>query len=349
MVRGLLLLAGLALVACQLPVRLSGDAEALTVSLTNLNSQPVVFLVYDTPFDTHNEVFHANIFNIQESTTGAEPVYSGIIIKRHEVITDFMTVRPGQTISATLNLHKGYNFPEVGEYTVKLSTVMQMYQGELGDSVEEALASLTSAPLVSDTLDVKIIEKSPPLQWEEFNFTMAGNPAPRANCNQGTWPSQLSTSGSNAITACSRGINYLNNGRACSQQTSYITWFGACDTTRYSTVTNNYNKIRSGLQASYPVDCAGPQCTASTYAYVYPADTSHLVYVCGYFWKVTTGNCVMDSQPGTLIHEMSHFNNVAATQDYGYGQANCKNMAATNPARAIANADNYCYFTDSCP
>jgi peptidyl-Lys metalloendopeptidase len=350
MVRGLFFLAGLALVACQLPVQLSGDVEALTVSLTNLNSQPVAFLVWNTPFDTHNEVFHAPIFDIQDST-GVRPVYSGIIIKRHPVITDFLTIRPGQTISTTLNLHKGYNFPEAGEYTVTLSTTMRYFEGELDKTAEEAYAILTPFTLASNTISIKVAERSPALEWGEFNFTYdrPGNPAPRANCNQGTWPSQLSTSGSNAVSACSQGINYLNNGRACSLQTYYHTWFGACDAGRYNSVNTNYGRIRSGLQASYPVDCAGPQCTANTYAYVYPADSSHLIYVCGYFWKVTTNNCVIDSQPGTLIHEMGHFNNVASLQDIRYGEANCKNLASTNPGQAIQNADNYCYFTDSCP
>jgi peptidyl-Lys metalloendopeptidase len=346
MARGLLLLIGLSLVAC-LQVQLAGDAEALTVSLSNPSSEPVVFLVYDTPFDTHNDVFHADIFDIQTSN-GVRPTYSGIVIKRRPVITDFLTIRPGQAISTKLNLHKGYNFPEAGEYTVTLFTEMGFYQGELGESVEEAVKFLAGFTLVSDPITVKVAAASAPLVFQAFNISTVGNPNPASNCSP-TQASQINTSGKNAVLASHDGYTYLN-GRSCSSSLSYyIEWFGACDTTRYNTVTNNMKNIHQGLSSSYPVDCAGSQCTSNTYAYVFPADSTHRVYVCAVFWRVSSNNCVMDSQPGTLVHEMGHFNNVAALQDVTYGITNCKNLAKNNPASAIRNADNYCFYTDSCP
>jgi len=114
-------------------------------------------------------------------------------------------------------------------------------------------------------------------------------------------------------------------------------------------VKQNLNATLGGLSASYPVQCGSSTCCSTCYAFVYPTDNTHVVYVCTYFWRVPSGNCVMDSQPGTLIHEMSHFNNVAATKDVTYGQQPCKNLASSNPASAITNADNYCFYTDSCP
>jgi len=41
---------------------------------------------------------------------------------------------------------------------------------------------------------------------------------------------------------------------------------------------------------------------------------------------------------------MSHFSAVAGTQDTVYGVAGCKNLAKTNPDKAISNADNLGYF-----
>jgi peptidyl-Lys metalloendopeptidase len=48
-----------------------------------------------------------------------------------------------------------------------------------------------------------------------------------------------------------------------------------------------------------------------------------------------------DSKGGTLVHEVSHFNVVAGTDDDAFGQTNAKNLARNDPAKALANADNY--------
>jgi len=59
--------------------------------------------------------------------------------------------------------------------------------------------------------------------------------------------------------------------------------------------------------------------------------------------------CWSDSQAGTLIHEMSHFTVVANTDDFVYGQTGARNLADTNPANAIMNADNHEYFAENNP
>jgi len=177
---------------------------------------------------------------------------------------------------------------------------------------------------------------------------LVGAPNPDSTCTA-TEGNTIRTAGTNAVSAAQQGLRYLSPTSCATSLSVYIEWFGACDATRYSTVKNNINKTIAGLQATYPVNCKGSECSANTYAYVYPNWANHTVFVCAVFWRVPTRNCVIDSQPGTLIHEMSHFSNVAATSDYAYGTTNCRNLARTNPANAIRNADNYCYYTDSCP
>ena len=56
-----------------------------------------------------------------------------------------------------------------------------------------------------------------------------------------------------------------------------------------------------------------------------------------------------DSKGGTLVHEMSHFNAVAATDDHAYGQSAAKSLATSNPTRALDNADNHEYFAENTP
>ena len=91
------------------------------------------------------------------------------------------------------------------------------------------------------------------------------------------------------------------------------------------------------------IDCS---CHQSYYAYVYPTQP-YRIYVCNAFWSAPTAGT--DSKGGTLVHEMSHFNVVAGTDDHVYGQSGAKSLAISNPANALDNADNHEYFAENNP
>ena len=52
----------------------------------------------------------------------------------------------------------------------------------------------------------------------------------------------------------------------------------------------------------------------------------------------------MNSQPGTIIHELSHFKDVMDTDDHSYGDK--KKLARNNPSKARTNADNLNGYED---
>ena len=91
------------------------------------------------------------------------------------------------------------------------------------------------------------------------------------------------------------------------------------------------------------VDCG---CNKSYYAYVYPTQP-YKIYVCNAFWSAPLAGT--DSKGGTLIHEMSHFNAVAGTDDWAYGQSAAASLAISNAAKAVDNADNHEYFGENTP
>jgi peptidyl-Lys metalloendopeptidase len=79
---------------------------------------------------------------------------------------------------------------------------------------------------------------------------------------------------------------------------------------------------------------------------VYP-NQPYKIYVCKVFWQAPlTGT---DSKAGTLIHEMSHFDVTAGTDDFVYGQSGAIQLAITNPDNASMNADNHEYFAENNP
>lgn len=81
------------------------------------------------------------------------------------------------------------------------------------------------------------------------------------------------------------------------------------------------------------------------YAYVYPNDKTHTVYLGNPFHAAPdTGT---NSKAGTLVHEVSHFNDVAGTDDVTYGTKNSENLAKTSPSDAQNNADNFEYYIEN--
>lgn len=124
----------------------------------------------------------------------------------------------------------------------------------------------------------------------------------------------------------------------------YLTWFGAPDAARAAAVGANIAAIRDAFENKpLKIDCG---CNADYFAYVYPAQP-YTIYVCKAFWTAPlTGT---DSRGGTLLHELSHFDVVAGTDDHVYGQQGAAELARTDPARAVRNADSHEYFGENSP
>jgi peptidyl-Lys metalloendopeptidase len=136
---------------------------------------------------------------------------------------------------------------------------------------------------------------------------------------------------------------YLNTGTVGSR---YTTWFGAYTSARYATAQQHFASIDSAMDQNagqIKINCG---CSQNYYAYVYPT-RPYEIFVCRVFWSAPlTGT---DSKAGTLVHEMSHFNVTAGTDDHVYGQSGAKSLAISDPAAALDNADNHEYFAENNP
>jgi peptidyl-Lys metalloendopeptidase len=144
-----------------------------------------------------------------------------------------------------------------------------------------------------------------------------------------------------ALSMASDGDAYMARG---TMGTRYAKWFGAVDSGRVATVKSHFAALKDAF-ATKPitVDCG---CKKTYYAYVYPTQP-YTIYVCKAFWSAPmTGT---DSKGGTLVHEMSHFNVVASTDDWVYGQSGAASLAISDPNKAIDNADSHEYFGENTP
>ena len=53
------------------------------------------------------------------------------------------------------------------------------------------------------------------------------------------------------------------------------------------------------------------------------------------------------SRAGTLVHEGTHFKEIADTQDYEYDPDAVHQLAVNTPLKAIRNANNYRFFSEN--
>jgi len=304
------------------------DDIAITFTLANTGAGSARVLRWQTPLAG----IEADIFAV---TVDGEPVpYFGRLIKRAAPeAEDWIEVGPGQSVSAEFDLSSVYDMTRRGEYAVRYRTELQSTSDteppELPAAGEEALEH----PLESN--EVRLwVEGGEPTPTPDVEPDYLGG---TTNCTN-TQKSKLTTALANATSMSTKASNYLvANGNSA----LYRTWFGAYTSSRLATVKSHFSAIKTAL-GSKPIsfDCG---CTGNYYAYVYPTQP-YKIYVCKAFWTApATGR---DSRAGTVVHEVSHFNVVAKTQDYVYGAAAAKNLALTSPTKAVKNADNHEYFAE---
>lgn len=307
----------------------SADQDVLvTVTIHNPGKSTARVLRWFTPEAGVEE----SLFAV---TRDGEPVaYTGAHYKRPAAVgNDYVSLKSGASLVRTVNLGEFYDLSQSGQYEVAYSVVAFNLFDEKGNAFK------FRDSLSSTSIKLKVDGRAPLRKP-----TPAPTPAPgstvfnRCTVDQ---QNQLITARANATGYADNAKNYLvgNN-----QGSRYTTWFGVFNATRYDTVKNNFVAISNAWHnAGVTFDCG---CKQNYYAYVY-SNQPYKIFLCKVFWTApATGT---DSKAGTLIHEMSHFDVVAGTDDIVYGTTGAMNLANTNPADAIRNADNHEYFAENTP
>ena len=137
----------------------------------------------------------------------------------------------------------------------------------------------------------------------------------------------------------------------------FETWFGKYSTANAETVRRNLKNvvkaIRSGSVTTVCAEVSPSQCDVDMYAYVYD-DEPYRVHICPEFFslpnmaRLRPGQLASNfgTRAGTIVHEITHFNVVANTDDNCYARDVCSEMAQNDPLSALKNADSYQYFAE---
>ena len=230
-------------------------------------------------------------------------------------------------LSYTVELTAAYDLSRSGRYAIE-------YASRGGHGAQAA--TLRSQPLYL---------------WLEGRSAKGSAPPPPPAAGATVYSSCSASQQSALVAATSQAVTYANsavtylNGAPPSPPQRYIKWFGSYSNSGWNTAKAHFTAVQSAFTnqtLAYDCKCKKP----STYAYVY-ANQPYKIYLCGAFWKAPLEGT--DSRGGTLIHEMTHFTAVAGTDDWAYGQTAAANLAISNPANALDNADSHEYFAENTP
>lgn len=304
---------------------LHGDVDVVVdVTVTNTTRHPVNLLKWQLP----QADWEQPLFRVVDEN-GKVVSYTGALFKRAAPqAADHVKLDAGASVSYQVELTAAYDLSRNGRYTVQyLARGDKAGQGEL----------LASAPVY--------------LWLDGRSGKAAAQPQPPSGSAQLSYSGNCSASQQTSIAQAVTGAgSYASNASSYLSASTpngprYTTWFGTYSTAGRDTARAHFAAIQDAF-ANKPitVDCKCKK--QNVYAYVYPTQP-YKIYVCGAFWAApATGT---DSKAGTLVHEMSHFNVVASTDDWAYGQTAAKQLAISDPAKALDNADSHEYFAENNP
>jgi len=312
------------------------DDVFVHVTLTNTSSQPQYVLKWHTPFGDIEE----SLFEVTRD--GAKVPYEGMHVKRAApTAADYYVIQPGKSHKVKVELSHMYNMSISGDYSIRYNTKSAKLFSNV-DPQGKAVDKKGSDSLASDALTVSIEGTLP-------RGSVAKAPEQPAPAAAGLSFTKCTTSQQSTITSAMSAASTMANSSNSYMQANlsgqrYTKWFGTYDAGRYATVKSHFTAIKDAFDNKpVTVDCG---CKKTYYAYVYPTQP-YKIYVCKAFWSAPmTGT---DSKGGTLVHEMSHFNVVAGTDDHAYGQSAAASLAISNPAQAVDNADSHEYFSENTP
>jgi len=316
----------------------NGDVNA-TLTITNNHKGQQKLLNWYTELEEEH-IFHV-------TRDGVEVDFMGPHYKRHAPTEkDYIKLKSGESLTKTFELTANYDMSAAGQYEISYEVSSFHLYSNHGQQKKAERRNVET--LSSNTVSIYFDGIASKGTANKGKPGGGAGDCIDGTCFTGRCSNSQQTEIMSALSAAdglaNNAVNYFNSHSANNVSDRYTTWFGDANSSRFNTAKANFEAIDDAID-NQPVafDCS---CKKSYFAYVYP-NQPYKVYLCRAFWDAN--ELGTDSRAGTIIHELSHFNAVAGTDDIVYGQSGAKDLAISNPDQALINADSHEYFAENTP
>jgi hypothetical protein len=310
-----------------------GDDVIADVTITNTHSRDYALVTRNTPL----EGLISNIFSV--SKDGKVIPYDDILLKRTTIPTaeEYVPVPAETSISASVNLARAYSFNSAGEYRVQLKTKIQylndnLHTQDLLSNVE--VLTFTDSPSGPKLTNGELHRRSTskPMHLDTTSYLSLAFDGP-AVTNALKWNARkIYRLSFEAIDESYFAVN--------EKPSLYTRWFGHRTNATTNFVRNVFDEMYNAmLYYTFTLYYWGPLCRQDSYGYTYI--NSEVIYLCQLLWT-NIADVGVDSKVDTMVHELTHA--ISETDDIKYGVHDSLVLARNDPAKAIINAENYCYF-----
>ena len=315
-----------------------GEDITCHVTITNNHNKDYWLLMRKTPLEGLKSPIFSIIMN------GKVIRYDGPLFKRGQPSQkEYIRILAKSSLESVVDLSLVYSFSTVANYSVQLNARFHYFEHDIANSSVQYISSAKHQFVLKDRGGKPKLTKGELLQ-RNSSQRLKSLLKTQGLISPAFAGSGASSDRSTGAVAYSAAYNILHNSHqsVTSNPRLYKKWFGTTSFLYPEAVKHTYIDIKSSMEDyQYTLYFHGPECEPLDYAYTFYK--AKVVYLCEeYFNAPTVG---YNSKMGTIIHEMSHA--VADTDDIAYGEADCQALAATNPSKAIRNADNYEFFSES--
>ncbi|KAI0506078.1 neutral protease 2-like protein [Xylaria bambusicola] len=242
----------------------------------------------------------------------------------------FQTIPAGQTIEISFDAAELHDLTTTGDYDFVASGVLSFATTDRNE-----VAGVI--PYSSNTITAKVDGE----EAAKVRSAFVKRTSVQSDCTG----SKL-TATRNAVTNCrsfaSRASSAALSNTAKVQEYFKSTSVGSTVASVFARVVSECGSTSSGSSRTYCSDIYGA-CSSNVLAYTLPSN-SYIVNCPLCALPATTGTCHAQDQATTTLHEVTHLNSVAGTDDLGYGYAAATRLSSS---QALNNADSYALFANA--
>ena len=260
--------------------------------------------------------------------------YEGILIHRDPPTKDeYILLKAGQKVSATVQINKAFTLINDGGYTVEYIRPL-MVLDEMQMPIEVNAKTATYIHL----------ENARYLSLPSQEEVQSEGSVTIESCTEATFVGGTSSQRTDILNAHKKlCTEFKDSKKNVSNNDFYKTWFGTYTDARATKVKGIIDKCVDGLTNKAVTYTINPSnCQSNWNAYTYKGGTK--VYLCPAYnnYQVYCKSNGDPTKEGILAHEWSHA--FGYTDDNAYGAAANKALAKSDPDKAVNNADTYEYW-----